>query len=214
MKIQPPRIPPQLDPLPDGQARFEDEAYIAQGLLAAIDLHDTRATAVHLEALRIERCGFTGAQLERLNAEDIIWRGCDLSAVQCSESSLFRMHVDGGRLSGIDLSRSTLRDVCFEDCKLDMANFRFAKLQRVTFRNCQLRETDFQAAELIDVTFPGSVLDKAIFDQCNLIRVDFRGALLYDLRGWQSLAGVKLDTTQLMQVAPQLALAMRLDIEP
>jgi uncharacterized protein YjbI with pentapeptide repeats len=123
------------------------------------------------------------------------------------------VRIIGSRLTGIDLSRSTIKDVVFENCKLDMANFRFAKLTRVRFVNCALFETDFQAAELSGVEFQDSQLEKVEFHHCKLRAVDARTSQLFDIRGWQSLKGLTIDTTQLVTVAPQLALELGLTIE-
>ena len=108
-------------------------------------------------------------------------------------------------MTGVDLSRSTLQDVIFEDCKLDMANFRFSKLKRVKFINCTFSETDFQAAELHEVSFGSCQLGKVEFGQAKIKQVDVRTSELYDIRGWQSLKGLVIDSTQLVMVAPQLA---------
>jgi uncharacterized protein YjbI with pentapeptide repeats len=108
-------------------------------------------------------------------------------------------------MTGVDLSRSTLKDVVFKDCKLDMANFRFAKLTRVTFISCTLNETDFQAAELSEVVFEDCYLEKVEFGQSKVKQVDARTSQLYDIRGWQSLKGLIIDSTQLVMIAPQLA---------
>ena len=116
-------------------------------------------------------------------------------------------------MTGLDLSRSTLKDVTFEGCKLDMVNVRFAKLTRVQFIDCIMNEADFQAAELTDVAFQNSHLEKVEFGQCKLKSVDARSSQLFDIRGWQSLKGLTIDSAQLVSIAPQLAVELGLVIK-
>ncbi len=116
-------------------------------------------------------------------------------------------------MTGLDLSRSTIKDVIFEDCKLDMANFRYTKFARVRFINCTLLETDFQAAELVDVEFQTSHMEKVEFGHAKVSRVDVRSSQLFDIRGWQSLSGLIIDSTQLVSIAPQLALELGLRVQ-
>lgn len=148
---------------------------------------------------------FVGSKLDHISLMDTEFSRCDLSAAKCVEASVIRTRFVGGRMTGVDFSRSALKDVIFENCKLDMANFRFAKLTNVQFVDCMMYETDFQQAMLTDVEFVSSDLEKVEFGQCRLKNVDARTSQLYDTRGWQSLRGLTIDSTQLIQIAPELA---------
>lgn len=132
---------------------------------------------------------------------------------RCQEASVLRSHFEQVRLTGTDLSRAALKDVAFVGCKLDLANFRFAKLERVKFIDCMLHETDFQGAGLTNVVFQNCQLEKVEFAQCNLKDVDARSSWLYNIRGWSSLRGLILDTSQLVTLGPELALELGLRIE-
>lgn len=194
-------------------SRLADEADLEQIIISYADASGLSAHGLSLDEAILERVLLTGAQLDKLSLADTEFKACDLSAAHCCESSLIRVRIAGGRMNGVDFSRSTIKDVVFEECKLDMANFRFAKLTRVQFLNCQLRETDFQAAELSGVRFQGSYLEKAEFGQCKIKNVDARSSQLIDIRGWQSLKGLTIDSMQLAAVAPQLALELGLAVE-
>lgn len=188
------------------------EASLEQVSLSHVDAGNIHARSLSLQEAVLERVLLTEAHLERLSLTDVEVKACDLSIARCSESSFMRVRIVGGRMTGIDLSRATIKDAVFEECKLDIANFRFAKLTRVQFVNCQLNETDFQAAELHEVEFQGSYLEKTEFGQCRIKDVDVRTSQLYDIRGWQSLKGLTIDSAQLITVAPQLAVELGLKI--
>jgi uncharacterized protein YjbI with pentapeptide repeats len=171
-----------------------------------------QAANVSLDECVLERLLLAQAKLEKMRVSDCDFRACDLTAANCSEGSLIRVRFAGGRMTGTDLNRAVIKDVVLTDCKLDMANFRFAKFTRVRFENCILTDTDFQNAELTDVEFASCLLEKTDFNNCKISRVDARGSQLFDIRGWPSLRGLKIDTTQLMTIAPELALALGLQI--
>lgn len=188
------------------------EAKLEKVIIAHADASGKQAKNLSLDEAVLERLLLIEARLEKFSMTDVEVRACDFSAAHCTESSLIRVHITGGRMTGTDLSRSAIKDVIFEDCKLDMANFRFAKLTRVQFINCQMSETDFQAAELQQVGFQDSRLEKVEFGQCKLKEVDARSSDLLDIRGWQSLKGLGIDSTQLVMIAPQLAAELELKI--
>lgn len=179
-------------------------------LLDAIGVH---AENMSIDESVLERVQCVQAKLEKLGLSDVKLQGCDLSAAKCADGSWLRVHVKGGRLTGIDLSNTTLKDVTFEDCKLDLANFRASKLTRVQFIGCHLQETDFQMATLTNVAFTSSELSKVAFSRAVLKQVDARTSQLFDIRGWDSLKGLTLDTSQLMAIAPELANELGLVIE-
>jgi uncharacterized protein YjbI with pentapeptide repeats len=68
-------------------------------------------------------------------------------------------------------------------------------------------------ATLTNVTFSSSELKKVAFSRAVLKNVDARTSQLFDIRGWSSLKGLALDTTQLMTIAPELANEFGLIIE-
>jgi uncharacterized protein YjbI with pentapeptide repeats len=191
---------------------------VAEASLDHISLKDTDASGLHarnlsLDESLLDKVSLSEARLDKLSISDSLLRHCDLAAASCGESSLIRIHIIGGRMTGTDFSRSTLKDVTFEDCKLDMANFRFAKFKRVQFINCMMSETDFQGAELIEIAFQASHLERVMFDQCTIKSVDARTSQLFDIRGWQALRGLVVDSVQLTTIAPQLASELGLVIK-
>ncbi|HEV7453891.1 MAG TPA: pentapeptide repeat-containing protein [Candidatus Saccharimonadales bacterium] len=194
-------------------SKLAAEATLEQAYLQSADAAGIMVKNLGFDESILEKVVLAEAKLERFSLTDSELRACDLSAARCSNASFIRARIVGGRLTGTDLSRGTLKDVTFEDCKLDMTNFRYAKLTRVRFINCMLAETDFQVAELHDIEFQGCTLDRAEFGHARVKNVDARTSQLIDIRGWEYLKGLTVDSMQLAAVAPQLALELGLIIK-
>ncbi|HSX00238.1 MAG TPA: pentapeptide repeat-containing protein [Patescibacteria group bacterium] len=213
MKLQAPKLPNRADLTPCDATQLMSETALESIRLQGVDASNLPIQSLSIDEAILEKVIFSGATLDRFSLSDAELLGCDFTATHCPGASLIRMQVTGGRLTGIDLSRSTLKDIIFDGCKLDMANFRYAKLTRVTFVDCLLTETDFQAAELSEVTFQSSILDRVEFGHCKVKMSDARTSQLLDIRGWEYLKGITIDSLQLMAVAPQLALEIGITIK-
>jgi uncharacterized protein YjbI with pentapeptide repeats len=212
LQVTPPKIPPR-NGLEPADIRFLKTDSSLEQVSITGDAAGSIAKNLRLDEALLERVNLMEAKLEKMGLSDVIIKGCDLSAARAPESSWVRTHVWGGRVSGIDLSRSTLKDVTFEDCKMDMANFRYARLARVRFVSCMLTDADFQGAELHDVIFEDCHLERVEFSAARLKNVNASGSQLINLRGWRSLKGLMLDSAQLMDVAPQMALALGIKLK-
>jgi len=122
--------------------------------------------------------------------------------------------------AGVQAFTCVLRRVVFRGCKLDSVNFREAALTDVTFEDCVLRAVDLGGAKLQRVRFPGSTVSGLDFTKANCANVDLRGARLGERdaeaesgagagagikAGFDSLSGVRIDSLQLVSLAPFLA---------
>ena len=89
------------------------------------------------------------------------------------------------------------------------------------FEDCVLRDVDFGSAKLTRVRFPGCTLSGTDFTKVSCTDVDLRGARLgaagtgdAGIRaGFDSLRGVRIDTLQLMTLAPLLAHHLGITVE-
>jgi uncharacterized protein YjbI with pentapeptide repeats len=208
--ITPPQLSSELTTI--SLADFIAEASLEAGSLQDADLSGVNAPAISLDEVILERVSLAGARLEKLAANDLIAKNCDLSAARCSEISLLRSRLAAGRMTGLDCSRGLLKDVLFTNCKLNLVNFRFTKLTRVRFVDCVLTEADFMGAELTHVVFEGCVLERTIFARGSMKDVDLRGSQLVDIAGWQGLRGATIDGEQLAAAAPYLALELGIKV--
>ncbi len=140
------------------------------------------------------------------------WLGhTPLVALDIAESSLTDVWFTGCVFAGVQAFTTQLRRVTFRGCKLDSVNFRDCTLIDVSFEDCVLRDADFGSARLTRVRFGGSTLTGADFSRVTCKNVDLRGARLGSdevagiKAGYDSLHGVRIDTPQLMTLAPILA---------
>ncbi len=167
---------------------------------------------------RITESGFTGVTFEggrmrRARVGDVWFEQTRLVAFDMAESSLTDVWFNGCVFAGVKAFALTTRRVTFRDCKLDSVNLRDCALTDVRFEECALRDVDFGGARLTRVRFPGCTLSGADLTKVSCTDVDLRGARLgagavgdAGIRaGYDSLRGVRIDTVQLVTLAPLLA---------
>lgn len=210
MKIAAPKLPPSLDDITVDVLQTDDiyEAVRIRKLVAPA----ARAFNVSFDECELHKPLLQSAMLEKLQLRDVRFMGGDCTAVNSSDGGVLRVRFDDVRMTGFDASRSKYKDVTFANCKLDMANFRFAKLTNIRFENCNLTDCDFQSAELTNVVFRNCLIDKVLIHNAHCKQVDMRTSQIYNLRGWQSAAGVTVDSVQLTQLAPELAAELKITV--
>jgi uncharacterized protein YjbI with pentapeptide repeats len=146
--------------------------------------------------------GFDGGRLRRSRLSDVWFGETRLVAVDMADSSLTDVWFSGCVFAGVQAFSCVGRRVLLRGCKLDSVNFRGAKLTDVVFEDCVLRDVDFGSAKLTRAQFPGCV---------TCLSVDLRGARLGTSdtpgikAGYDSLNGTRIDTVQLVTLAPLLA---------
>jgi len=155
--------------------------------------------------------GFDGGRLRRARLSDVWFGETRLVAVDMAESSLTDVWFSGCVFAGVQAFSCQQRRVAFRGCKLDSVNFRDCKLTDVVFEDCVLREVDFGSAKLLRVRFPGCQFANVDFAKATCSSVDLRGARLGSelvpgiKSGYDSLSGTRIDSVQLMTIAPLLA---------
>jgi uncharacterized protein YjbI with pentapeptide repeats len=155
--------------------------------------------------------GFDGGRLRRSRFSDVWFGETRLVAVDLAESSLTDAWFNGCVFAGVQAFSVIGRRVLFRGCKLDSVNFRDSKLTDVVFEDCVLRDVDFGSAKLTRVRFPGSQLTGVDLTRVSCSSVDLRGARLGTpdtpgiKAGYDSLSGTRVDSLQLMTLAPLLA---------
>jgi uncharacterized protein YjbI with pentapeptide repeats len=154
---------------------------------------------------------FDGGRLRKARLSDVWLEQTRLVALDIAESSLTDVWFAGCVFAGVQAFTSQLRRVTFRGCKLDSVNFRDCKLTDVSFEDCVLRDADFGGARLTRVRFGGSTLTGTDFSRVTCKSVDLRSARLGTdevagiKAGYDSLRGARIDTSQLMTLAPFLA---------
>jgi uncharacterized protein YjbI with pentapeptide repeats len=175
---------------------------------------------------RITESGFTGVAFDggRMRRARLcaVWFGDSrLVAFDLAESSLTDVWFSGCVFAGVQAFALITRRVTFRDCKLDSVNFRECKLTDVLFEDCVLRDVDFAGAKLTRVRFLGCTLSGTDFSKMSCTDVDLRRARLgaggtgdAGIRaGFDSLRGVRIDSLQLLTLAPLLAHHLGITVE-
>ncbi|MFY9650155.1 pentapeptide repeat-containing protein [Trebonia sp.] len=162
---------------------------------------------------------FDGGRLRRARLSDVWVSETRFIALDAAECSWTDAWFSGCVLAGVQAFSSVLRRVTLRGCKLDSVNFRECKLTDVLFEDCVLRDADFGGAKLTRVRFPGCTLSDADFSKVTCTDVDLRGATLGGdgvagvRAGYDSLRGARIDTLQLMTLAPLLAHHLGIAVE-
>lgn len=163
--------------------------------------------------------GFDGGRLRRARLTDVWFGETRLVALDVAESALTDIWFNGCVFAGVQAFSCVGRRVLFRGCKLDSVNFRDCKLNDVTFEDCVLRDVDFGSAKLSKIRFAGSQFADVDFTKATCSSVDLRGVRFGTSdtpgikAGYDSLSGTRIDSAQLMILAPLLAshLGIRVD---
>ena len=109
-------------------------------------------------------------------------------------ATLTAVRFVGSKLGFLNLAGAELDDVMFEGCEIDGLDARGAKLRAVSFVDCSINE--------LNVT------------EARLSKVDLSGARLSSLIGVDNLRGVMISHGQLLDLAPQLAAQLGIEVRP
>ena len=160
---------------------------------------------------QLSNCALTTGRYDAVDIIDSVLIECDLSRVSLGRVKGSRLV--GCKLVGTDVSESTIRDTELARSTLTYTNAREASLTRVAFIDCQLEDVDLSAASLHHCTTAGCELSEVNIAGTFFEAVDLRDATLLGFTGIERLAGCVLSEKQVLQLAPQLALAAGATIE-
>lgn len=211
MKVQSPRLPKTLEPLDAGGFSTGPGATFHGVTISGIaeDLHVSNLIA---EASQLARMGLRNSRIDQPDFRDVELTNCDLSNAAWSGWSGQRVALTECRMTGFASPEGRLGDVSFKDCRMDLCSFRFGKLESVLFSNCDLKGADFFACTLKSVAFENCDLTDATFERCEMAQVDFRSSNIAGLRTVDGLSGAILDTGQMLDLAPRMAVALSITV--
>ncbi|MFF8229232.1 pentapeptide repeat-containing protein [Streptomyces caelestis] len=186
------------------------------------------------DGLEFREADFAGQDGSGSRFLDCVLTECALDEVRLRHASVLDSSLTGVRGVGTNLAEATLRDVELIDArlggtqmhaavlervlirggKIDYLNLRMARLRDVVFESCVLVEPDFGGARLERVEFVDCALKGADLHAATLKDVDLRGAVSLEIsRGLDRLAGAVISTTQLLDLAPVLAMQWGIRVE-
>jgi uncharacterized protein YjbI with pentapeptide repeats len=203
----------ELSALPgdDGGGELEIDGDYDRVLFSGRSFTDTDAGGARFTECAFTGGGLDGGRLRKARLSDVWFGETRLVAVDLAESSLTDTWFSGCVFAGVQAFSCAGRRVLFRGCKLDSVNFRDSKLTDVDFEDCVLRDVDFGSAKLVRVRFPGCQFANVDFTKATCSSVDLRGARLGTAdtpgikAGYASLSGTRIDSVQLMTLAPLLA---------
>ncbi|MFI5720509.1 pentapeptide repeat-containing protein [Nocardia sp. NPDC051750] len=181
---------------------------------------ETALTEPDLRTTVFGQCAFRSVTVDRGVAggarfADVWLQGVRFTGTEMPDSAWMDAELIEGAWSGVEASGAELRRVEFHNCKLDSVNFRNARFTKVRFVDCVLRHVDFGSAKLSEVSFPGSEIAELTVRNAQLKKVDFRAAHSIGIAdGVESLRGALVTPAQLMDLAPTLAAAVGLIVQP
>jgi len=217
-----PGAPEELSDLPyahllqphEGGRGLEVEARYDTVHFDRLDFEDDDAAGASFLECAITDSSLTGVGLRRARLNDVWLAGDRFVGTQLAESGWQDVVAGSCVLAGVEAFGAVLRRVVFRRCKFDSVNLRAAELHDVVFEDCVLRDVDLGGAKLNGVSFPGSALERIRLGKAVLKRTDLRGATVLDLaEGYESLRGAVIDTGQLMELAPALALTLGITVK-
>lgn len=208
-----PKIPAKLNLLGDFAAQVKKDETILAVMINDADISGFKIKNLALSEVNASDVNFSQAVLEQTNFIDCIFKRCEFTAAVLASASWQRIAINNGRFSGLQIYNSVLKDVIFEDCKMNLVNFRNSKLKDLQFKNCDLTEADFYDAQLQNVSFENCTLFKTEFSGAALKKVDLRTSDISNIFGVGSLGGAIIDSAQLMNLAPVLALQYKITVK-
>lgn len=213
-------MPRELADLPFAQWLRPVDSLDVEREYACARFDDTVLTEPDLRNTVFGECAFRSVQIDRgvaagVRFADVWLHGVRFTGTDMPDAAWLDAEVIEGAWSGVEASGAELRRVEFHDCKLDSVNFRNARLTKVRFVDCVLRHVDFGSAKLSEVSFPGSEISALTVRNAQLKKVDFRQAQSIGIaEGVESLRGALVTPGQLFDLAPTLAAAVGLIVQP
>ena len=213
MKLKKPSLPSELQKLDNLQDIFDSDTTTTQVFCAGQSVESIRSKSLCIKQAKLNNIVMQDVEIRDCGMDDIILYKCELPALKVPKLSGDRIEFMSCRMSGVQIYESTLRDVLFQGSKLDLANFRFAKLKNVIFDSCELKDIDFIGVEFDNVKLVNCELENADFSNSKIIKLDLRSNQLNNIKGIMSLKGAIVSSSQLIAIAPQLAIEAGLIVQ-
>lgn len=184
--------------------------------IAFVDLDLTGQDAADVRFLesRLDRCAVDGLSLRRARILGSLIADAHGASVDLADSTWRDSLMTGGRLGAVQLPGATMTAVRFRGTKLDYLNLSGAKLDDVVFEGCELGDVDARGATLHSVRFSNCTITELNVTEARLSKVDLSGARLRSLIGVDNLRGSTINHGQLLDLAPQLAAQLGIEVRP
>lgn len=152
--------------------------------------------------------------VERPEIINVKLENADIAGFTAREGRAERVLVSGGRFRGVTWAGGILQDVIVDSAACADISFRFSTLRRVTFRNCELPGADFTEVTFDQVRFEDCVLAGAQLHRAKIKSLRIEGCDMTGATGVEALSGASITPDDLLQLAPSLAAALGIIVEP
>jgi uncharacterized protein YjbI with pentapeptide repeats len=205
---------PELEPTELAGAARGGAVELRQALVRA---RPPGAEPVRAQQARIRESELHGVVLEAggspgLELIDVVLRDCGLSNVDAREGVLRRVEAHRCRLVWFGISNGDVQHLRIVDSSLQLASFAWARLRHVVFERVNLTDSSFMGARLEDVEFIDCTLGGADFRQAAIRGAAIRGASLTGVLGIESMAGLRMEWTDVLASAAELAAALGITV--
>ena len=126
---------------------------------------------------------FSGENWANYKFIDCVFKDCNLSLIQVTNTSFQSVKFDGCKIMGVLFENSNpfSLELSFTNCNLNHASFYNLSLKNTLFQLCDLQEVDFTQADLTLCDFDGSNLQLALFEKTNLEKANFSTASYFQI---------------------------------
>ncbi len=183
-------------------------------LFAELDFTGQDVPDARFFECRLDRCCVDGLSLRRVR-----FIGCQLAglfgaSVDFADSTWRDSELVGGRLGAVTLAGAMWKDVRVHGMKFGFLNLAGARLEDVVFEECEIASLDVGAAQLKSVSFIDCSIEEITVAEATLSKVDLSRARLRTIIGVDNLRGAIVSHLQLLDLAPQLAAQLGLEVRP
>jgi len=163
---------------------------------------------------RLDRCALDRLSLRRARILGSLIADGHGASVDFADSTWRDSLVTGGRFGAVQLPGATLTGVRFRGTKLDYLNLSGAQIDDVVFEDCEIGDIDARGATLRSVRFSGCSIHELNVTEARLSKVDLSDARLSSMIGVDNLRGAIINHGQLLDLAPQLAAQLGIEVRP
>jgi len=210
-----PEHPFSLPDLTDFDAGILEPAHDYDAVLFEdLDFTGQDAADARFLECRLERCCVEGLTLRRARVVGCLFADLYGASVDLADSTWRDSRLTGGRLGALGLPGAAWSGIRLRGVKLGFINLAGARLEDVVFEGCEIGSIDAGAAQLRSVAFADCSVGELNVGEATLSKVDLSGAKLRSLIGVDNLRGAIVSHSQLLDLAPQLAAQLGLEVRP
>jgi uncharacterized protein YjbI with pentapeptide repeats len=200
------------DPSTEFSGELVSETRATDVALRDRDLSGAEAHMVRLHSSLVERVLLIGATLRNLNVWNSAVERGDWSGARCEGAQFDAAHFEGVRMRGILLPSATITHCVFKECQFDGANLRFAQLESCRFEDCSFVGADFNGVNASNCVFERCQMKGVTFRASKVKAFDLRTSEIGEMADVSGLSGAIITPVQMIDIAPQMAHAMGLQV--